>query len=79
MGGPFGTAQVGDGFQDSVVNGMLAVLGRKDRRQHIIFFFRSGSEQSEKKFKNPFHRQVFLPEVFPVQSEGGGQYNIVWA
>ena len=73
MGGPFWTAQVGDGFQDSVVNGMLAIIGRENRRQHIIFFFRPGFEQSKKKFKNPFHRQVFLPEDFPVQSEGGGQ------
>jgi hypothetical protein len=67
-----GTSQIGNCFQDLVVNGRVAIVWRKDGVTVAIVFFPSSMEQTEKSFKNPSHRQMFLPEESE-QLDGGGQ------
>ncbi len=71
IGRPAWTAQVGNCFQDLVVDGRV-VVGYADGRTGAIVFFPPEPEQAEESFKNPFHRQMFLPDASE-QLDGGGQ------
>ncbi len=72
MGRPAGTTQVGDRFQDLVVDGRVNFLRDLDGVTATIVFFPPESKQTEKSFKNPSHRQMLLPEASE-QLDGGGQ------